>query len=381
MINLILGQPGGGKSYESVAFHVIPAVVEQGRKVITNLPLALPVWESYWPGCTKLIEIREPKLIDGEVVRPFSKASHYGDPWRHPETGVGPLYVIDECHLAIPLKGPDPEQQTRIEEWFSLHRHELADVLLITQSYGKINKAIRDLVQVVYRCKKATAFGVSSRYIRKVQDGLRGEVVNTTDRKYEKKYFPLYKSHTRSSNAAQELGANDIVPVWKHWSFKASAVCLVGLLFLIPRLEHPFKPKVHAAEGQQAPVAAEEIELLPSKAERSQPTGKPKREQKEETARSKAHPFEGYGLHLAAIMHGQRDGKDVLKGLLRMTQNGQVVNTMNFEDLVKAGYAFTMAGDCVLSLSYQGLDLGFVVCDSPKVGLASKIPGNAKAEG
>ncbi|WP_250637543.1 zonular occludens toxin domain-containing protein [Pseudomonas sp. TCU-HL1] len=40
----MLGQPGGGKSYESVAFHVIPAVVEQGRRVITNLPLALDVW-------------------------------------------------------------------------------------------------------------------------------------------------------------------------------------------------------------------------------------------------------------------------------------------------------------------------------------------------
>jgi len=40
MINLLLGQPGGGKSYEAVAFHILPALA-QGRKVITNMPLDL----------------------------------------------------------------------------------------------------------------------------------------------------------------------------------------------------------------------------------------------------------------------------------------------------------------------------------------------------
>ncbi|WP_431978288.1 zonular occludens toxin domain-containing protein [Pseudomonas aeruginosa] len=100
--------------------------------------------------------------------------------------------MIDECHLSIPLRGtPVP-----VEEWYSLHRHELADVLLITQSYGKINRAIRDLVQVVYRCKKATAFGTNDRYIRKVQDGLRGEVVNTSIREYQKQFYGFWKSHT-----------------------------------------------------------------------------------------------------------------------------------------------------------------------------------------
>ncbi|EPW3551744.1 zonular occludens toxin domain-containing protein, partial [Pseudomonas aeruginosa] len=38
MINLILGQPGGGKSHEAVVYHVVPAL-NQGRKVITNLAL------------------------------------------------------------------------------------------------------------------------------------------------------------------------------------------------------------------------------------------------------------------------------------------------------------------------------------------------------
>ncbi len=190
-------------------------------------------FEAFFPEYCHVIEIREPyterftdpktKEEGSRLVRPFSQESHYGDPWRMEETGTGPLYVIDECHLALPLRGTPIE----VEEWYSLHRHEDADVLLITQSYGKINRAIRDLVQVVYRCKKATAFGSNDRYIRKVQDGLRGEVVNTSIRPYEKTYFGFWKSHTRSSSAATELAANDIIPIWKRWPFKGAALMFI----------------------------------------------------------------------------------------------------------------------------------------------------------
>lgn len=373
MINLMLGQPGGGKSYESVAFHVIPAVVEQGRKVITNLPLALPIWESYWPGCTKLIEIREPKLIDGEVVRPFSRLEHYGDTWRHPDTGIGPLYVIDECHLAIPLRSPDSAEQVRVEEWYSLHRHELADVLLITQSYGKINKAIRDLVQVVYRCKKATAFGFSSRYIRKVQDGLRGDVVNTTDRKYEKKYFSLYKSHTRSSAAAQELDANDIVPLWKRWPFKGAAICLTLFLAIVAyqlvkddKKTLPPAPKSQPGHAQQV---TSEVALSPVVSSQvvAQPRG----------PEQKLHPYQGLSMHLQALLKGKRNSngvdEDFLGGYVTIAQNGQAIRRVSFDDLRTAGYEIAYESNTVISLTYKGVDVGFVVADLPTTGLASKV--------
>ncbi|WP_373455386.1 zonular occludens toxin domain-containing protein [Pseudomonas aeruginosa] len=49
MINLILGQPGGGKSHEAVVYHVVPAL-NQGRKVITNLALDMEQVQSVFPG-------------------------------------------------------------------------------------------------------------------------------------------------------------------------------------------------------------------------------------------------------------------------------------------------------------------------------------------
>lgn len=368
MINLLLGQPGGGKSYESVAFHVIPAVVEQGRKVITNLPLRLDMWEHFFPGSTKLIEIRGNYQFEGKLHRPFSRIEDFGDKWRK-DLGdgaeLGPLYIIDECHKFFPRIGTP----VAVEEWFAEHRHEGADVLLITQSYGKISQSIRDLVQVVYRCKKATAFGSNDRYIRKVQDGLRGEVVNTTIREYESKYFPLWKSHTKTNGAVQEALANDIVPMWKRWPFKGAALC--GLIFvgmvvwnLTREPKHKAPPKVaevHQVETQPVKVApaAPVIE--------AQPRGPDQ----------KMHPYQGYQLHLVALLKGKRfrDGveQDFLTGYLTMSQDGSSVRRVSFDDLRTAGYSITYESPTVISLTFKGYDVGYVISDVPQVSLGDKV--------
>lgn len=374
MINLILGQPGGGKSYEAVAFHVIPALVD-GRRVITNLPLNVEVIEAYFPGAARLIQLRTPQLVDGVLVRPFSRVEHYGDEWRHPETGVGPLYVIDECHLAMPravVDRAEVPQQRLVEEWYSMHRHELADVLLITQSYGKVNRAVIDLVQVVYRCKKATAFGTSNRYIRKVQDGVRGEVVNTAVREYEAKFFKFYRSHTKSSKAAEELTAGDIVPLWKRWPFKGAAICLLLFAAQVTYImlrgdDEPPSPTldpIYAAPAVTAPEAPP-VQQQPQQAPPA-PRGPAKQ----------VHPYDGYGFHLTALMHRQRDdGQRHLTGYVTITQNGQSIRQVSFRDLEQAGYAVEYQSDTVIGLTYRGIDLGYVVSGLPTIKLAGNLPG------
>ncbi len=375
MINLILGQPGGGKSYEAVAFHVIPALVD-GRRVITNLPLNVEMIEAYFPGSARLIELRNPQLVDGVLVRPFSRVEHYGDEWRHPETGVGPLYVIDECHLAMPravVDRAEVPQQRLVEEWYSMHRHELADVLLITQSYGKVNRAVIDLVQVVYRCKKATAFGTSKRYIRKVQDGVRGEVVNTAVREYEAKFFKFYRSHTKSSKAAEELTAGDIVPLWKRWPFKGAAICLALFAAQVTYItgfrgdDEPPPPvldPIYAAPAVTVPDAPP-VQQQPQQAPPA-PRGPAKQ----------THPYDGYGFHLSALMHRQRDdGQRHLTGYVTITQNGQAIRQVSFRDLEQAGYAVEYQSDTVIGLTYRGIDLGYVVSGLPTIKLAGNLPG------
>ncbi len=362
MQNLLMGPSGGGKSYEACVFHVLPAL-NKGRKVITNLPLNVDYFEAICPGSIDLLELRH----DQGNVRAFSRVDHFGDDWRHPETGTGPLYVIDECHKVFP-RGKTSQQ---VEEWFAEHRHESADVLLITQSYGKISKAIVDNMQLIYRVRKATAFGSNSAYIRKVQDGIRGEVVNETVRRYDPKYFKLYRSHTKGGG--EELAASDVTPLWKHWTFKGAALCLLILVFMVPNLQHPFRPKAKEPAPEQHHEAPDE-QPVPDERPAPEQTAQASREDHAKGKRS--HPWQGYGLHIAAIMHGNRDGHEVIKGLMRVSQNGQPITTVSFADLTQAGYQLYYHSDCVISLRFEGVDVGYSVCDAPKVGLAGKVPGN-----
>lgn len=360
MINLLMGPPGGGKSYEAVVYHILVAL-NRGRKVITNLPLNLDEIELACPGARELIDTRKAERFDGVLVRPFAHVNHYGDDWRHPETGSGALYVIDECHKAIPLRGTPID----IEEWYAEHRHELCDVLLITQSYGKINKAIRDSVQVVYRCRKATALGSNTRYIRKVQDGLRGEVTNESIRAYEPKYFRFYSSHTKSG-AGQELAASDIRPIWSHWSFRGAAICALLVVGLsIYNTTKPKKtappPKVETVSVQSDPVVTSEPVQIDAK-----PRG----------PEQKLHPYQGSTLHLQALVKGKRfrEGveQDYLNGYVVVAQNGQPITRVSLDDLRETGYQIAYQSSSVISLTYQGFDIGYVIADIPQVSMAPK---------
>ena len=379
MINFLLGAPGGGKSYEAVVYHILPALAA-GRKVITNLPLNLDNISRLDYTYRDLIEIRTQTLAvkpetDWEKAESlykrfgiaaknsyfnpaaFSHLEDYGDPWRHPETGSGPLYVIDECHLAVRKVGTPIE----VEEWYSLHRHESADVLLITQTYGKVNQAIRELAQVVYRVRKATAFGTNDKYIRKVQDGLRGEVINESIRSYKPAYFDLYKSHTKGGGS--ELSAKDIVPIWRHWSFMGAGALFVvffGMLFS-GLISNPLKPAA-LERLPQVENRTEKFDVTPP-VRRSEVIATKTVEVPEpiELPPEEIEPFDGMGIHVAGyVSMGDRETY-----LIALSTNGQVIQTFPHEQLLKAGYSVQPVSECVLRLGWLS-HIRYVRCDTPQ---------------
>lgn len=359
MINLLLGAPGGGKSYEAVVHHVLPAL-QRGRKVVTNLPLKVEAFGAIDPAFPALIEIRQRSAVDG--ARVFSVVADYSDPWRHPE-GFGPLFVIDECHMALPVRLTSRD----VEEWFSMHRHHNVDVLLITQSYGKISTAVRDLVQMVYRVRKNVALGSTRSYTRKVQDGLRGEVVNTSIRRYEKRYFGLYTSHTQGV-AAQEFNAADVRPLWRHWSVIGAALC-IGLgvssfLFLgvkspwtVPAKDLPAPPGpdlLAVARAASAPAAAASVPAPASAPDLAAVA----------SSSVDPEPFAKLGVHLVGVM---RRGAAVV-WTFALSQNGQYQTTITDAELIQAGYTWEGQSICSGLLKF-GSKVRPVVCDSPRVSL------------
>lgn len=360
MINFLIGPSGGGKSYEAVVYHVLPAL-RAGRLVITNLPINREAMIRVEPATAHLLRF----VRDRDGVRAFSTVGDY--PARNDSQELGPLVVIDECHKALPFGRTD----RAVEEWFAEHRHTRSDVLLITQSYGKISAAIRDNVQIVYRVRKAVAFGFSTRYVRKVQDGLRGEIVNTAVRRYERRYFGLYRSHTKGAEGV-EGGASDVVPMWRRWPFVGAAIMLplgVGLMLWKGNIFEAVKPdQVRAAElrrGSPGPRVVEVPKHIAeaAAAQRTLVQAEAARVERVSFAAPAARPvlIEPYGtkgLHYVGRM--TFNGRTV--HMFLVSSNAMGVSTVTSVDLEAAGYQINMVGECTGWLRY-GDTVRPVICD------------------
>lgn len=357
MIFMMLGRPGGGKSYESVVYHVIPALRE-GRKVITNLPLKLDYFRLiFGEQLTSLIEVRNPTK---EHPRRFKTVDEYGDTWTHPETGVGPLYVIDECHEA--LRRGRTEQA--VEEWFARHRHSKSDVLLITQSHRKIDANICDLVDIVYTVGKATALGSQERYVRTTKTGVRGTVLDTQIRAYDPTYFPFYQSHTASSTMGKEATIKDVKPIWKNWQFGAAAVfLLVGITVVAMNASKLLSPDainqpyeyVESNSNNDFQLLASAFEshkqidneqvFLPSQS--LQPTQQQKPD----------HPYNEFQIRIS----GHVTTKDRSLTVFRLLQNGQTAFMLHSDEMIASGYQVDHISDCLVHLTH-GRYSQYVTC-------------------
>ncbi len=388
MINGLEGIPGSGKSYEAVAFHVLPAL-RAGRKVITNLPLNVDAFAAIDPAWRDLIEIRTrpaPRIGDWnaaniaeheafrlwtdrepepqpENIFTFGSVWDYYSTWRG-DKDQGPLYVIDECHVALPKIGtPDA-----VVQWFKLHRHYNAEVLLMTQSFRDINQPIAQLVATMIKCRKADILGNADEYIRKVHAGYRGAVIQTDRRKYESKYFGLYKSNTQSSGSA-ESKAQDVSPfIVKFrrftWCFWVLAIAYMAYAFwpqddtsVWGHKTAPAAKKSTAAQPVhvQHAAAAPQAQQGPAQAPQ-QPAGT----SATPTAPEVKDPLFGKLLHMTGDLSKQ--GRDQITFVV--SSEGRRVFDLTSDDLVQAGYKVQRLANCMATVTYQSV-VRPVTCDAP----------------
>lgn len=369
MFALFLGRTGSGKSYELTNFHVIPAL-QSGRMVVTNLPLNIEWIYQAIPEARGLIKIISPSKLN---PRPFSSVTDYLHEWRHPDTNQGPLIAIDEAHKALP-KG---KTSIDVLEFMAESRHAGVDIYFATQGTRKIDQNVIDLVDITYRFTKARAAGSDKRYIRKVIDGVRGEVMNTTFRTYRPELFKFYQSHTMSNKAITESTANDIKPLWQHWTIIGSGLCFAYVVFAgFNGWLNPFRSAEATTEKQSTvqPVLqqkpSEMIAMTPEPINEPEQNikSKPQPElQAKQTDESKiGHPYSKVNFHVSGSLFNAKH----TVALITASQNGQPVFYLNTDELIKAGYEIKFVADCAINIKYPktGYDEN-ITCNMPTVGL------------
>lgn len=371
-INIIVGRPGSGKSYESIVYHVLPALKE-GRKVVTNLPLNLEHFEQVFGSeVLDLINVKSDTFSkEHGVIKPFSKATDFtDDEWKNEEQ-QGPLFVIDECHFVYPSS--NSKKGTSINEcleYFSMHRHYGHDILLMTQSLGKLHKDLRAMIQIQYAVSKHTAAGSDKSYSQKVYDGAlpRANKVNDNLRIYKKQFFPFYQSHTMSDKSVNEAHAKDVKPFYKHWVFYLLVIFIISFIYMV-------------SQGYLNPMAA--TEKLSNKANanakvNSDLSVEPKAIKASKTntiptetvkPQSTIEPFESLKLHIAGFSDSSfvdNFGRFVEQKRIYFngSRNGRIIADLKLSDFYLAGYDVSVLSDCLVKLSFKNITR-FVICDSP----------------
>lgn len=387
MINGLEGVPGSGKSYESSVIHVL-AALKRGRKVITNLPLNVDAYAAIDPSYRDLLELRTTTqpirgtwdatrknayelFPDGSVktapdeLHMFASVWDYYTDWKHPTEGFGPLFVVDECHVA--LSKENASKLKEVVQWFKLHRHFNADVLLMTQTFRDVVPSIAALIGMLIRVRKADIIGKEG-YIRKVFGGYRGGLVSTEHRQYDPGLFQLYTSHTQGG-AVAEFKATDVKSVMVGWRKKQRIVIIVALiaagfaLWLAMR-DKPKPPK-------RPPVAAKAMEHptpqpKPERLQQAQPDPAPGGPEASEVAQGKdPEPYGTSGLHMTGRM---TMGTRTIYTFL-VSHNGAPSHATTDSELVGAGYTWRALSDCAGILEWKGKRRA-VTCSVPQQTMA-----------
>lgn len=388
MINAIVGRPGGGKTYEAVRYHILPAILEDKRKVVTNIPINKDhIRRVHGPEYAELIEIIDGNFSSYGQQRPFSLVTDFTkhNDWKN-EQGQGVQFVVDESHLSL---GRDAKKDTL--EYLSMHRHYGHDLLLLTQNERKLNRDVKDMVEVAYRCTKMAAYGDKDKYIRKTFFGL-GDTRNAThteERFYDKEYFTYYQSHTASNKAVEEATAKGTLAKLNPYKKMTYAFFAVGILIMIsPWLFGSDKDENKQAKQDVPATTANSQEIVKPVAQRteSKPATQPvelgqsnanDKKTVNETARERIarqskeyHPFRNVQLHIDGSYEDATSGE--FATFFSASRNGQRLFRVSLKDLYLAGYNVNIMGDCVVEITYFDYR-DFLTCDTPTVGVDTPV--------
>jgi len=263
-IVFITGTPGAGKSYYAVK-RIVEDLKKDTNLVVSNIDGLDRAKLSFYLGK----EVNNLWTLDEFLATALSFCNmHYDGNYRNAfltvlnvdywkrfilpklfgELGYRKvLFYLDEFQSII----DEDTELTQLQKFFfDYHRHLGLDFFIITQSIQRMNKAIRNLVEIELRLINLRIFGISSMVVLKTIIG--GVPVKKTVIKYDPKIFALY----RSALVEHMKGVKGKPPVMLF-------VALAAALFAIIQLGSYVKahggiiPKPNVSQSQEKEVKNE----------------------------------------------------------------------------------------------------------------------------
>ena len=223
MILFYSGKTGSGKTYEAMI--AILDWLQKGRTVYTNIDgLDDPACREY---ISVMFDIPMSTLDSILVHRDYEFFKTCWDTGKIPPAS---LTVIDEAHKIFNCRDWQKDHNRVFADWCSTSRHDMQDLILMTQDPAKVDSQIRSLCHYMYYFRKVDFFGklVKASYLLYIYDDWegKGKPLRTVKRVYDKKIFPTYQSYNHAD--AQELGIVQSVNVLKHPIFFLIPLTMLG---------------------------------------------------------------------------------------------------------------------------------------------------------
>lgn len=383
MINAIVGRPRSGKSYEAVRYHIIPAILKDKRLVVTNIPVNVEyISKIHGEEVAELVVVIDGRFSAYGEVRPFAHEKDFlqYDDWKN-DKGQGPLFIVDEMHLSAGRNA-----RPALLEYFSMHGHYGHDIICLTQNARKLNRDLKDMIEIVWRTTKMSAFGDDDSYLQKTHHGVDNlrDAVHTEERRYDPEWFPYYKSHTQTQKSVIEAVASDVKGAINPYSKWSKRLIVVGGIFACwsfynmmfegktESLEEPGS-HISVTVADDLPPPETELEAHLRKAPAGDPSVTAKTPDDNKTRnetelekikrRSKEyHPFNKVQLHMGGQYHDYGQGDSEV--FFSASSNGQRLFSLGLKDLYLAGYEVQVLGDCLVKLTYYDYQ-EFITCDVP----------------
>lgn len=200
-INYYQGKPGHGKSYSIVKRVIVPAL-ENGRHVVTNIPLT--------DACKKLggsYEVLEKGTNLETVARLLIKGDSEADYEGNPEY-VGAVFVLDEFFFLCPAGTRANAIPAVVKAFFAMHRHlssakHSTQIVICSQDSSQICAPVKSMVDQSFLVEK-TEVGKKALGSLKIYSGCVGvrsgaakeSFVTMKQFTYEPEYFQFYQSQT-----------------------------------------------------------------------------------------------------------------------------------------------------------------------------------------
>lgn len=231
MLILNEGPPRAGKSYDAVKTHILPAL-KAGRRVYARLNgLDHEKIAEYLQLPTERVRELLTVIAHKDVVRLLTC---FGDDPPKFQMEFGALVVIDEVHdFYVSSRQALPHEQ---EAFFAKHGHIGLDVLIMTQSLGRLHSSIRQRIERKCVFTKLNALGKSESYAVRfysVGDQMGKFIkISSETHEYDPAIYPLYHGFQPGveNTAAYTGGAKNVWDVVRKPAIAMAAVTVLGIV-------------------------------------------------------------------------------------------------------------------------------------------------------